>query len=274
MSIRSDTRAHALCLLHAMMRCVCVAVLLGGVHWLCALTPALADETTGAEAGVDDALVADLGTLASRYESLNELEGSADTSEQVVVDTRIGVLTTVNRALDDATVSFSGEVVGEVLNAEDGYKWVNLLGSDGSCVGVYLSETDAGMIAHVGNYSTTGTTLQIKGVYHTSCSEHQGELDVHAAEVSVVDAGGTVSHAMDSDDVLCGLVLCCVAFVLIVVFFAARHFLDVRDADAQAEAEVTWQGRSKRRMRAKARKKQIQKRRRERRFWPRRRGDR
>lgn len=214
-----------------------------------------------------------LGVLSSRYEELEALDSSTDVSEQVVVDTHIGVLTAVNRALDGATVSFSGEAIGDIINADADHKWVNLLASDGGSIGVYMTTEQAAQIVHLGDYYNVGTTLQIKGVYHTSCGDHQGELDVHATEITVTDLGSDVTHTIDARDVMQGLALCGVALVLLIAFFVARRVIDVRDADRQAEEEVTWEGRSKMRKRSEARKKRRQKKRRERRFWPRRKGD-
>lgn len=176
----------------------------------------------------------DVGTLSNRYERLESIGEAVDGTENVVVTTRIGVLTAANRALDGATVSFSGEAVGDVMNADADHKWVNLLGSDGSCIGVLMDNDMASRVLNVGDYSTTGSTLQVRGIYSIDCGEHQGELDVHALDVRVLDAGGSVDHYVSDTDVNIGMQLCFVGFLLLAVFFALRWFFarrSIKDED-------------------------------------------
>ncbi len=170
----------------------------------------------------------DIGTLSNRYERIEASEQEVDGTENVVVTTRIGVLAAANRALDQATVSFSGEVVGDIMNADADHKWVNLLASDGSCIGVFVDNSMASRIKNVGDYSTTGTTLQVRGIYSIDCADHQGELDVHAMDVRVLDAGGTIEHMVSEEDINIGLQLCTVAFVLLVLFFVGRWYFSRR----------------------------------------------
>lgn len=196
-----------LAMLAAVLAAVFVLLALGAPGY------ALADEQPG-----------NIGTLSNRYERLEQAGEQVDGSENVVVTTRIGVLAAANRALDGVTVSFSGEVVGDVMTADADHKWVNLLASDGSCVGVLVDNSMASRIKNVGDYSTTGTTLQVRGIYSVDCDEHQGELDVHAEDVRVLDAGGKIFHAVNEADVNVGLQLCLVAFVLLTSFFVARWY--------------------------------------------------
>lgn len=171
----------------------------------------------------------DIGSLSNRYERIETDAQQADTTENVVVTTRIGVLTAANRALDGATVSFSGEVVGDIMNADADHKWLNVLGSDGNCIGVLVDSSMAERVKNVGDYSTTGTTLQVRGIYSIDCDEHQGELDVHAVDVRVLDAGGHVEHLVNETDVNLGLQLCLVGLVLIAAFFVGRWYFVRRD---------------------------------------------
>ena len=170
-----------------------------------------------------------LSDITSRYAPLEELNSTTTSSDQAVTDVAVGVLTAVNRALNGATVSFSGEVIGDVINAGDGNVWVNIL-SSGASIGVLMSAEDAEGITYGASYSTTGTTLQITGVYSIACADHQGELDVHATEVTVLDDGGKITHTVQRNDVVMGLVLCLIGFALLLVFSIARRRYDNADA--------------------------------------------
>ena len=184
-------------------------------------------------AALADEPVLDIGTLSNRYQALEEEEPQADETDNVVVATRVGVLTAANRALNEATVSFTGEVVGDIMSGGEGHKWLNVLGADGSCIGVWVDDDMAARISNVGSYSTTGTTIQVRGIYSLDCGDHQGELDVHALTIRVLDAGGPITHYVDDQDIATGLQLCAVAFILLAIFGVMRW-----REDRRAENEV------------------------------------
>ena len=80
-------------------------------------------------AALADEPVLDIGTLSNRYQALEEEELQADETDNVVVATRVGVLTAANRALNEATVSFTGEVVGDIMSGGEGYIGGTVVGS-------------------------------------------------------------------------------------------------------------------------------------------------
>lgn len=180
-----------------------------------------------------DAATLDIGSLSNRYEQLESIGETVDGTENVVVTTRIGVLTAANRALDGATVSFSGEVVGDIMNADEEHKWVNLLATDGSCIGVLVDNDMAARISNKGDYDTTGTTLQVRGIYSIDCADHQGELDVHAIDVRVLDAGGHIEHYVSDADINIGLQMCAVGFLLLAVYFGLRWYFARREVHGE-----------------------------------------
>lgn len=184
-------------------------------------------------AALADELGLDIGSLSNRYEQLESIGQEADGTENVVVTTRIGVLTAANRALDGATVSFSGEVVGDVMNADEGHKWVNLLATDGSCIGVLVDDEMARRISNKGDYSTTGTTLQVRGIYSIDCKDHQGELDVHAIDARVLDPGGDIEHYVSEADVSFAMKLCAAGFLLLMAYFVLGWHFARREAREQ-----------------------------------------
>ena len=164
----------------------------------------------------------DIGTLSDRYDSLNKLENSLNEEESVVIDTRAAVLVSVNRALDGSEVRFTGEVVGDIVNAENGYKWINVMGSANNVIGVRVTDEQAQLVQHIGNYHNSGTVLRVTGEYHVACPEHQGELDVHASSIDLVDAGGPVEHLLNSGRVLVAIMLVTLALLVLLTFIILR----------------------------------------------------
>ncbi len=89
-------------------------------------------------------------------------------------------------------VVYQGEAIGEALERAD-HCWVNV--HDGNAaVGLWLSQDDCSKINFFGDYNTTGDTIEIKGVFHRSCTQHSGELDIHVAELRVVEQGAKREH--------------------------------------------------------------------------------
>lgn len=165
---------------------------------------------------------ASVSDLPYRYEALQELEIDKAQDESVIVNTRVGILTAVNRALNGAAVSFEAEAIGDILTADKGHKWVNVLGSDGSMIGVYMSNEDAQKIDTLGSYQQNGSTLYIEGIYSIVCSDHQGELDIHASLVKVEKQGSAIDHAVSSKHIIISLILIVLACLFVTTFFKLR----------------------------------------------------
>jgi len=101
-------------------------------------------------------------------------------------------------SFDGKTVTYGGEVVGDILYRGDN-AWIGI--SDGAnTVSVYIPAGEAKNISYVGGYRVVGDTVQITGVFHRACTEHGGDLDIHADAVNIVRAGHT-----EEDDPSAGL---------------------------------------------------------------------
>ena len=119
---------------------------------------------------------------------------------------------------DGKTVSYGGEVVGDILYRGD-YAWIGI--SDGeNTVSVYLPAAEAKKIDYVGGYRVVGDTVKLTGVFHRACTEHGGDLDIHANTVQIVQAGHTVE-----DDPTLGLIAAAGVFF---TFAAVGGFLVIR----------------------------------------------
>ena len=88
---------------------------------------------------------------------------------------------------DGQTVVYEGEVVGDILYRGD-YAWLAV--SDGATtLGCYVTKAQAEQISVAGGYGKRGDTVRVEGVFHRACAEHGGDLDIHAASVTVIAAG-------------------------------------------------------------------------------------
>ena len=117
---------------------------------------------------------------------------------------------------DGKEISYQGEVIREAM-IRGKYAWLNV--SDGNnTIGVLI---DAGLIGYIreyGAYHTKGDTVRVTGVFHRSCPEHGGDLDLHADSLAVVKQGAKISQAVKTDRVILA--------VLFVVTAVIAYFID------------------------------------------------
>lgn len=125
---------------------------------------------------------------------------------------------------DGETILMQGEAIGESLRADDGHKWVNLLGDD-VAVGVYMTGADAEKITSYGRHGSFGDSVRLIGVLNRWCPEHAGEFDIHATEVVIVSEGLERENPIQPWKAIVGIVLAVVGFV---EYQAWRHLRERR----------------------------------------------
>jgi hypothetical protein len=111
---------------------------------------------------------------------------------------QVGSAGLIERAkeFDGRPVEFVGEAIGESMRRGD-HLWLNLLESGGA-IGIWAKRADLPAIHFFGSAAALGDTLRVRGIFHRSCPEHGGDLDIHATVVEVVSRGelvGVTLHA-------------------------------------------------------------------------------
>ena len=97
-------------------------------------------------------------------------------------------------SFDGKAVTFRGEVIGVMTRGD--YAWVNILDS-GYAIGVWCRAVDAKKVSIIGDYSHVGDTVEVAGTFHMACTEHGGDLDIHADNFTMVAAGREVDRSTD-----------------------------------------------------------------------------
>jgi hypothetical protein len=137
-------------------------------------------------------------------------------------NTTIAGLTNAGQQLEGQTVIFDGEVVGDIINAENGFKW--LLVQDGQAsISVLVSSSDAERITHLGRYNQTGTLIEVQGRFETDCAEHDGLTDVHATKISIISAGETHEGAFNPRELQIGALLIIIGACLYILHWRLRE---------------------------------------------------
>jgi len=118
-------------------------------------------------------------------------------------------------------VTIEAEVIGEVLERSDG-AWINV--NDGSnAIGVWIPLSEAEKIHHFGDYDHVGDTVLITGVFHRSCVEHGGEVDIHAEVIDVTATGSEVEHPLSISKLIWACSLSAVAVTFLLFHFRSNH---------------------------------------------------
>jgi len=148
-----------------------------------------------------------------------------------------------DESYDGSEVCFVGEAIGDIIAGNSGHVWVTIgvlqaqgelegeleseLGSlqTNASVSVFMTREDAEKILVLGRYNTIGTTLEITGIFHLACSEHEGLSDVHASVVNVLDAGYIVPEDPDLGLLIIGGILILAGVLFMVLFRILRERL-------------------------------------------------
>ncbi len=88
---------------------------------------------------------------------------------------------------DGRPVELVGEAIGEPMRRGD-HVWLNLL-EGGGAIGIWARRADLPAIRFFGSGAARGDTLRVRGIFHRSCQEHGGDLDIHATALEVVARG-------------------------------------------------------------------------------------
>ena len=101
------------------------------------------------------------------------------------------------KELDGKQVTYSGEVIGDVMKRGD-FAWANI--HDGAnAIGVWLTSGMAVEVGLTGDFKHTGDLVEITGIFNRACVEHGGDMDIHAQALSLKRPGMPTPHSCDKN---------------------------------------------------------------------------
>lgn len=136
--------------------------------------------------------------------------------------TTIANLMRAGQYLDGREVIIRGEVVGDILSAGREHKWL-LLQDDGVTISVLIANDEASKITHLGRYGQIGTQIEVTGIFHTDCGEHDGLTDLHASRVIVLEEGSEFESPFSMQKLQAGAVLIFVGLVLFILHWRLKE---------------------------------------------------
>lgn len=110
-----------------------------------------------------------------------------------------------SKLYDGKTIEVKGEAIGEAMKRGN-HSWVNI--NDGTLpMGIWMKSDDAAGIKVFGNYHNLGDVVEVTGVFNRACSEHGGDMDIHAKSVRIVEKGTLTPHPVNKRRVMISVVL-------------------------------------------------------------------
>lgn len=121
---------------------------------------------------------------------------------------------------DGKAVDYRGEVIGDIM-IRGQYAWINI--NDGqNAIGIWAAKTLIEDIAYKGSYTFKGDEVEIAGIFHRSCPEHGGDLDIHAQSIRKIASGRQISESLDLNKLRSALLLSGILILFLLLDLLAR----------------------------------------------------
>ncbi|TBR14830.1 DNA-binding protein [bacterium] len=96
---------------------------------------------------------------------------------------------------DGKIIAFAGEVIGDIMVRQD-FAWLNVSDKN-NALGVWVKKDLLKDIIYTGNYKNTGDRVEITGVFNRACSQHGGDMDIHASVLKKIENGASIPYVAD-----------------------------------------------------------------------------
>lgn len=167
---------------------------------------------------------------ASEGSDGNLVDPTQRADNSFIYDTTIDSLFDQAALYEGDTVQVEGEVIGDLISAGaiDGRElyWVMLTSTDAenkASISVLMTAEQAKQIDHLGRYGVTGTILQVRGIFHQACAEHEGLPDIHATNANAVTRGSEHADVLRLREFIPGVVTVVVGIILMGVYYFIRE---------------------------------------------------
>jgi hypothetical protein len=124
------------------------------------------------------------------------------------------------KALNGQDVIYQGEVIGDIMPRQDHY-WINVL-SNGTAVGIWITAEQRAVINLAGQYGIQGDEVKIIGLFSQACTEHGGDLDIHANSVEIISKGNVIPQHLNITRMVMAAGLFILASCCLIIFIKQR----------------------------------------------------
>lgn len=155
---------------------------------------------------------------------INEAIGS---DSSFVYETEIAALNNQPHLYDRRTVQVTGEVVGDIIKAEDpNYRWLIIqdlnIGSDAQ-ISLYVTPVQAQKIDMFGRYGVRGSIIKATGMFQEVDPELEGAQSLRTSELVVLEKGVITKPPFRLDQFMPGFFAVFLGCVVLYVFYRAHE---------------------------------------------------
>lgn len=116
------------------------------------------------------------------------------------------------------TINFEGEAIGDIMVRGDS-AWIHLnddpygknrsrkLAGFNSGMAIWLKTDKAKRIKILGDYNNWGDLTVVTGTFNSACSEHGGDMDIHAGSLTIIKHGEPIKHPLETGKFWWGIFL-------------------------------------------------------------------
>ncbi|MCM8787242.1 MAG: DNA-binding protein [Candidatus Omnitrophica bacterium] len=126
---------------------------------------------------------------------------------------------------DNKVITYEGEVIGDILKRGN-YSWINI-DDNNFTIGVWVETSLIKDITFTGNYKTEGDQIEVRGIFHKNCSQHGGDLDIHANEIRIIKKGRIRDFPLQIGKIKFIVILIIILFSQIMIL-VIKNFLKAR----------------------------------------------
>lgn len=113
-----------------------------------------------------------------------------------------------HKSYNGQTITFEGEAIGDIMIRGD-WAWIHLnddpygknrsheLAGYNSGMAVWLTADEAKKISALGNYNNWGDLIGVVGTFNAACSEHGGDMDIHASSLMIINRGESIERPLE-----------------------------------------------------------------------------
>lgn len=126
------------------------------------------------------------------------------------------------KTYEQKNITVRGEIIGnKILTADKQNCWVNI--TDGiMAIGIWLTTEQAAVLSCFGDYKHRGDIINVTGKFFSNCQEHNGEFDIHAQELVILEQGKTVEHNITRHKQYQAIMFSIAALVLFIIYMSKR----------------------------------------------------
>ena len=117
-------------------------------------------------------------------------------------------------------IIYKGEAVGDVMVRGD-YFWVNVLEGT-NAIGIWCPKSLKNVIQYTGDYGHKGDVVLVRGIFQKACTQHGGDLDIHATAISKIGAGYKMAHAIDKRELATAIGSLVIALILGITYIIIK----------------------------------------------------